>query len=428
LTHAHSIRSPLHHHRFVFRANTSIHDAHTRAGVQADLKTIEACGGFGTSAVTSVTAQNTTGVHGSHLLPTGDIAAQIEAVLDDFGVGAVKTGMLATTPVIETVLEYTDRLPNLVVDPVMVAASGDRLLEPDAEDAYESLVAEAALVTPNADEAAVLTGVTVEDRETAREAGEALVETGAAAALVKGGHVPGETVVDTLVTPEGTHAITHPRVDTDATHGSGCALSSAVATHLAHGEDLRTAVTAGIDLLGRAVRYNVDVGHGPGAVHHLVALRDRAARQETVAAVESVLDSLAFRSLSGLVAGESLAIAAATPYAADGMDVATGRLSLSATPPVDRVSLGDGGPLAASLSAVRERRPDLTAACRFRLTAAARDAIDARDWVRASLDADDRALDADGSRPLVVADRPETVLVAADTDALIGHVEALLEA
>jgi len=400
------------------------------AGVQADLKTIEACGGFGTSAITSVTAQNTTGVHGSHLLPTEDIAAQIEAVLDDFDLGAVKTGMLATRSVIETVGAYTDRLPNLVVDPVMVAASGDRLLEPDAEDAYESLIAEAALVTPNADEAEVLTGVTVEDRETAREAGQQLLGIGADAALLKGGHVPGETVVDTLVTPEGTHTITHPRVDTDATHGSGCALSSAVATRLARGEDLRTAVSTGIDLLGRAVRYNLDVGEGPGAVHHLVALRDRATRQGTVTAVESTLDALAARDLSGMVAGETVILAAATPYATDESDVATGRLSPPSTPSVGRVSLGDGGPLAASLSTVRERRPDLTAACRFRPTAAAEEALDARDWPQVSLDADDRSLapNGSGSGPLVLTDRPETVLFAGDTDALLDHLEALLAA
>jgi hydroxymethylpyrimidine/phosphomethylpyrimidine kinase len=125
-------------------------------------------------------------------------------------------------------------------------------------------------VTPNADEAAVLTDITVDGPEAARAAGEALVEAGADAALVKGGHVPGDTVVDTLVTPAGVHTVEHPRVETDATHGSGCMLSSAIATRLAHGDDLRTAVEFGTDLLGNAVQYSVDVGEGPGAVNHLV--------------------------------------------------------------------------------------------------------------------------------------------------------------
>jgi len=154
------------------------------AGVQADLKTIEAHGAFGTSAVTAVTAQHTRGVESTHVLPAGEVSAQMDAVLADFDVRAAKTGMLATAEIVRTVADRaaTADFP-LVVDPVMVAASGDRLLDPDAEDAYEGLVAEAALVTPNADEAAVLTGVAVEDRESAAAAGEALVEAGAAAAL-----------------------------------------------------------------------------------------------------------------------------------------------------------------------------------------------------------------------------------------------------
>jgi hydroxymethylpyrimidine/phosphomethylpyrimidine kinase len=154
------------------------------AGIQADLQTMGACGVFGTSAITSVTAQNTRGVEGSHLLPTTEIEAQIDAVIDDFDVMAVKTGMLATADVIETVCEYAPDLANLVVDPVMVATSGDRLLEADAEAAYEDLLAHATLVTPNADEAAVLTGIDQESEADMRAAGEELVETGATAALI----------------------------------------------------------------------------------------------------------------------------------------------------------------------------------------------------------------------------------------------------
>jgi len=285
------------------------------AGIQADLKTIEATGGFGTSAITSVTAQNTTGVQGSHLLPIEQIESQIEAVLGDFDVRAVKTGMLATADVIETVVGYAGDLPELVVDPVMVAASGDRLLEPAGEDAYERLVAEARLVTPNADEAAVLTGIEPTDEATAVEAGEALVEMGADAALIKGGHIAGEDVIDVLVTGDRVKTFRHERIDTDATHGSGCTLSAAVATHLAHGEALADSVSAGIDLLARAVRYNLDVGEGPGAVHHLVEARERAARTETAEAIERLVDELIESDVAPLVPEVGTNVVGATPFA-----------------------------------------------------------------------------------------------------------------
>ena len=174
------------------------------AGIQADLKTMESHGVFGTSVVTAVTAQNTRGVERSHVLPVAEIEAQWRAVRDDFDLGAVKTGMLATDPVIDLVTDRAAALDApLVVDPVMVAASGDRLLDADAEAAYADLVGEATLVTPNADEAAVLTGVEPTDRGTAREAGEALLAMGADAVLVKGGHVgtDADTVVDDFTGP-----------------------------------------------------------------------------------------------------------------------------------------------------------------------------------------------------------------------------------
>ena len=241
------------------------------AGIQADLATFATHEVFGTSAITAVTAQHTRGVESSFVLPTDEIAAQIDAVVGDFDVGAAKTGMLATTEVVELVADRAADVDfPLVVDPVMVATSGDRLLDEAAERAYEDLIAEAALVTPNADEAEVLTGIAVEDDESAREAGEALLELGVDAALVKGGHVPGETVRDHLVTPEGVTTFEHERVDTDATHGSGCALSAAIAARLARGEDLEDAVDGATDFLARAVERHYDVGMGPGAVNHSV--------------------------------------------------------------------------------------------------------------------------------------------------------------
>jgi len=286
------------------------------AGIQADLKTIEAGGAFGTSVITSVTAQNSTGVTSTHVLPTGEVGAQAEAVFGDFDVAAVKTGMLATSAVVDLVTErVADTDAPAVVDPVMVAAAGDRLLEPEAEAAYESLVAEAALVTPNAEEAEVLTGIAVEDTASARAAAEAILDLGAEAALVTGGHVPGDEVVDVLATAEAIETITHPRVETEASHGSGCMLSAAVATRFASGDDLPVAVHTGVDLLGRAVRYHLDVGQGPGSVHHLVATRDRAERGPTAEAVADLVAEFEARDVAPLVPEVGLNVVGATPSA-----------------------------------------------------------------------------------------------------------------
>ncbi|PSQ57647.1 bifunctional hydroxymethylpyrimidine kinase/phosphomethylpyrimidine kinase [Halobacteriales archaeon SW_8_68_21] len=263
------------------------------AGVQADLTTMTAHGVFGTAVVTATTAQNTRGVEDVHPLPADHVASQYAAVADDFGVAAIKTGMLATAEIVETVTEaVADAGVPLVVDPVMVAATGDRLLSPAAEDAYEDLIAAATLVTPNADEAAVLTDGPVETPADAEAAGRELVALGADAALVKGGHLAdatdgdadvddgdaiGETVVDTLVRADDeaesgvvVDRFESPRIDTDATHGSGCALSSAIAARLAGGEPLREAVEAAVAEMSEAVRRGYDVGEGPGAVNPTV--------------------------------------------------------------------------------------------------------------------------------------------------------------
>ncbi|WP_336336458.1 bifunctional hydroxymethylpyrimidine kinase/phosphomethylpyrimidine kinase [Haloarcula brevis] len=364
------------------------------AGIQADLKTIEACGGFGTSAITSVTAQNTTGVQSQHLLPVGEIEAQIAAVVDDFDVAAVKTGMLAASEVVDLVVDHATDLPNLVVDPVMVATSGDRLLAPEAEDAYEALIAEAAVVTPNADEAAVLTGHEVDDPEAARRAGRDLVEMGADSALVKGGHVPGAAVVDTLVTGDGVTTFRHDRVDTEATHGSGCTLSSAIATRLAQGEALSAAVGNGIDLLASAVRYNVDVGDGPGAVHHLVETRDDAARGPTSEAVERAVSALVEADVSPLVPDRGLTVAGATPYAEtpDAVAAVEGRIArtVDGVRPNRGVRFGASTTGARALLAAREHDPALRFVADCRLTGAVEAALDSLDGPVAAYDPDER--------------------------------------
>ncbi|MFD1570632.1 bifunctional hydroxymethylpyrimidine kinase/phosphomethylpyrimidine kinase [Halorubrum laminariae] len=265
-------------------------DAGGGAGIQADLKTMTAHGVFGTSVVTATTAQNTRGVSGVHTLPVEHVEAQYAAVVDDFVVGAAKTGMLATAEIVAAVTELLDSFAGpVVVDPVMVAATGDRLLSPAAEEAYDDLVAAATLVTPNADEAEVLVGGDVETPADAARAGREIVARGADAALVKGGHLDDDdTVVDTLVLGEDAGDVTEigsnadrddettvvrfesPRIATDATHGSGCTLSSAIASRLARGEPLAAAVEAAVGEMGAAIRRGYDVGEGPGAVNPTV--------------------------------------------------------------------------------------------------------------------------------------------------------------
>ena len=366
-------------------------DAGGGAGIQADVKTAEACGAFGTSVVTSVTAQNTQGVESTHVLPVAEVDAQLDAVFDDFDVAAVKTGMLATTEIVERVADRArETACPFVVDPVMVAASGDRLLAPEAESAYEELIAEATLVTPNADEAAVLTGVDPETADDLRAVGEKLVDAGADAALVKGGHVAGDPVRDVLVRGDGgsgfeRETFIHPRVDTEATHGSGCTLSSAIAAELAVDESTPAAVERGVDLLARAVRYPFDVGEGPGAVHHTVGLRNDAAREQTREWVTTVTESGA--------GGERVAVA--TPYAEGPADVAVGG--------DDGVRFGRDDPLVETLLAVRERGVDR----RVAVTVDAVDAADAGDdWTVAErveqVDAETDAL-ADGDGVVVLA-------------------------
>ncbi|WP_129114569.1 bifunctional hydroxymethylpyrimidine kinase/phosphomethylpyrimidine kinase [Halegenticoccus tardaugens] len=342
------------------------------AGIQADLKTMEAHGVFGTSVVTATTAQNTRGVRSSFVLPVEEIRAQYEAVADDFEIGAVKTGMLATSEVIGAVTDLLSDFDGpIVVDPVMVAATGDRLLDEAAEAAYGGLLAAATLATPNADEAAALTGIDVVDAESAREAGEALLETGVDAALVKGGHVDGDVVVDTLVSAAGAERFEHPRIDTDANHGSGCTLASAVAARLARGESLDSAVAAGVGFMERAVRYSLDVGEGPGAVHHLVALREEADRHQTIEAVEGVVRRLVDRDASALVPEVGMNVVGATPYAETVSETAAveGRIArtLSGARPNRGVRLGASGHVARFLLACREFDPSLRFAvnCRF---------------------------------------------------------------
>ncbi|MEM7480058.1 MAG: bifunctional hydroxymethylpyrimidine kinase/phosphomethylpyrimidine kinase [Acidobacteriota bacterium] len=246
------------------------------AGIQADLKTFAAHGAYGMSAVTAVTAQNTVAVTAIHDVPPAVVAAQIDAVFDDLGVDGVKIGMLSQAPLVEAVAERLRRhlegraIP-VVLDPVMVAKSGDVLL---AESAVEALVAEmvplATLVTPNLPEAHHLTGIIGDDEDARRRMAEALAGGGAGgpAVLVKGGHGEGDTLVDLLYDGERFHRYVGPRLATRSDHGTGCTLSSAIAARLARGEPLPGAVEGAIDYLRKAIAAAFPLGAGRGPVHH----------------------------------------------------------------------------------------------------------------------------------------------------------------
>jgi hydroxymethylpyrimidine kinase/phosphomethylpyrimidine kinase/thiamine-phosphate diphosphorylase len=251
-------------------------DSSGGAGLQGDLKAIAANGGYGASVVTAITAQNTLGVTAIREVDPAMIRAQIEAVFADLEVAAVKTGMLASRTVIETVAEeLASRRPaHLVCDPVMVAKSGARLLEESAVEALvERLLPHVDLVTPNVDEAAVLAGVRPRDREEAAEAGRRILERGPRAALVKGGHLAGEPGTDVLVTRDGTWAFEAPWIETPHTHGTGCTYSAAIATYLGRGLNLHDAVARAKTFLTEAIRAGGPVGGGVGPTDPFFVLR-----------------------------------------------------------------------------------------------------------------------------------------------------------
>ena len=246
-------------------------DSSGGAGIQADLKTFAALGVFGASAVTALTAQNTTGVRDVHGVPVANVVAQVEAVLDDLDVRAVKTGMLGTAEVVRAVAGLSDRLPHLVVDPVMVASSGARLLEQSAEQAYvDALLPRAAVLTPNLHEAQVLLGASITTLDEQREAARALGALGPRAVLVKGGHAVtgvGDEAVDVLWDGSRLLELRSPRVAGTNDHGTGCSLASAIAAGLARGDDVGTAVAAAKAYVARALAggaaWRLGRGHGP---------------------------------------------------------------------------------------------------------------------------------------------------------------------
>ena len=242
------------------------------AGIQADLKTVTALGGYAATAITALTAQNTQGVFSIVGVEPGFIAQQMQVVLADIGADCIKTGMLHNAAVIEAVVDVLDRaaagIP-VVVDPVMYAKGGDALIDPAAvETLIRRLLPRAALVTPNLREAEALSGLMIRGPADLAAAGQRLLELGPAAALVKGGHLDGATVTDWLVWRGGEEIFTAPRLESRDTHGSGCTLASAIAVGLAQGLALNIAVQRALAYVREAIRTAPGLGQGRGPLHH----------------------------------------------------------------------------------------------------------------------------------------------------------------
>ncbi len=259
-----------HYARFLTIAGS---DSGGGAGIQADIKTASALGCYAASAITSVTVQNTLGVSAVHVLPVEVVSGQVEAVLSDIGADAVKLGMIPTPEIAETVAALLKkyRVVNVVLDPVMVATSGDRLISEAAVDAIvERLFPLAALVTPNVPELAFLTGRSIAAEADFRPAAKALQSRGARAVLAKAGHLSGTEVSDLLFDGAAEYAYPYTKIDTKNTHGTGCTLSSAIAAGLARGLALPEAVRQAEEYIHGAIAAGADyrLGDGHGPVHH----------------------------------------------------------------------------------------------------------------------------------------------------------------
>jgi len=246
------------------------------AGIQADIKTVMALGGFATTAITALTAQNTLGVHGIYPVPPEFVAAQMKAVLSDLGADVVKTGMLISREIIDAICVVLEaesvRLP-LVVDPVMVAKGGSALLRDDATSHFKRrLLPLVSLLTPNLPEAEALSGMRIETEAEMHHAADALLTLGVPAVLLKGGHLPGEEVVDLLATEAETLVFRAPRIPGRHTHGTGCTLASAVAVGLAQGMSLPDAVMRGRAFVRAAMAAAPGFGAGHGPMDHAVTV------------------------------------------------------------------------------------------------------------------------------------------------------------
>jgi hydroxymethylpyrimidine/phosphomethylpyrimidine kinase len=274
------------------------------AGIQADLKTFASLGVYGMSAITSITAQNTVGVQGIHDLPPEFVALQIDSVVRDIGVDAAKTGMLSSSAIIETVAskikEY--KIPNLVIDPVMYAKSGDSLLKPDARDTLiNKLLPLSVLITPNIPEAEFLSGMKIKNIEDMKMAGEKIKKKVGADVLVKGGHLEIASpsarndirkVIDILYTGEGFFIFESERIETKNTHGTGCTYSAAIASELAKGYTLHDAVKRAKDFATSAIKNSIEIGKGRGPTNPIAELYGDAEKYRMLKEMEMAIERL----------------------------------------------------------------------------------------------------------------------------------------
>lgn len=247
------------------------------AGIQADIKTVTALGGYATTAVTAITVQNTRGVTGIHDVPVEIVGAQMRAVLSDIGADAIKTGMLGNAAVIETAAkaldEFAPHVP-IIADPVMVAKGGAPLLDPKATGALKAvLIVRATIITPNIPEAEALTGLRITTLDEMKHAAEMMLSLGPKAVLLKGGHLPSAHVYDLLATPAGIETFISPRIETQHTHGTGCTLASAVACGIAQGMGIREAVMRARAYVHEAIRTAPGFGEGHGPINHMHTVR-----------------------------------------------------------------------------------------------------------------------------------------------------------
>ena len=246
------------------------------AGIQADLKTLTALGGYGMTAITALTAQNTLGVHGVLGIDPAFVIRQIEVVLEDLGVDCVKTGMLHSVPVIAAVVEGLSKTEApLVVDPVMIAKGGASLLDPDSTDLLKrGLISRATVLTPNAPEAEALTGRRIATLDDMRRAADDLLTLGAKTVVLKGGHVPGAVVHDLVEGEAGSFVLESPRIATSHTHGTGCTLASAIAAGIAQGMGLKAAIERARAYVIKAIETAPGFGRGHGPLNHAHTVRD----------------------------------------------------------------------------------------------------------------------------------------------------------
>ena len=256
-------------------------DSSGGAGIQADIKTCAAFGVYASTAITAVTAQNTTGVQQVEAMPAGLVRAQIRSVMSDIGADVIKIGMLASAEIIDVVAQEIDDTDAFVIlDPVMVATSGDSLLEDKAASTLiDKLIPLADLITPNVPEAAFLTGLDITDVDDLTKAGDALLKRGVYAALMKGGHLEGKSVIDVLVSEEGANIMSGPRIHTRHTHGTGCTLASAVAANMALGQPLDEAVMIAREFVFQAIKSAPKLGQGNGPLNHGLVSKDEPAEK-----------------------------------------------------------------------------------------------------------------------------------------------------